>query len=295
MKIIKLRPVWYLLSVVLVGGSIALVAVFGIKQGIDFTGGTELNVRFEQRPNPIDIEKSLAGFDLGAITVQPVGETDVNIRTKTLDEDAHQNILTTLTSSYGTTTELQYNAIGPSVGNELRQKSASALVIIFVAILAFIAWSFRKVAAPIQSWKYGVIVLVTAFHDVCVPLGLFALLGKYYNVEVGTPFIAAILTIMGYSINDTIVVLDRVRENLQKTSGTFEEIVERSVQQTMLRSFNTSMTTTLALLSVYLFGGESIKNFALALIVGILTGTYSSIFIASPLLVTWNRWSRRGR
>lgn len=295
MQIIKLRPVWYLLSVVLVGGSIALVAVFGIKQGIDFTGGTELNVRFEQRPNPFDIEKSLGGLDLGAITVQPVGETDVNIRTKTLDEDVHQNILTTLTSSYGTTTELQYNAIGPSVGHELRQKSASALVIIFVAILAFIAWSFRKVAAPIQSWKYGVIVLVTAFHDVCVPLGLFALLGKYYNVEVGTPFIAAILTIMGYSINDTIVVLDRVRENLQKTSGTFEEIVERSVQQTMLRSFNTSMTTTLALLSVYLFGGESIKNFALALIVGILTGTYSSIFIASPLLVTWNRWSRRGK
>jgi preprotein translocase subunit SecF len=293
MKIIKLRPVWYLLSAILVGGSIAFVAIFGIKQGIDFTGGTELNVRFEHRPNSLDIEKSLASQNLGTITIQPVGDTDVNIRTKTLEEDAHQNILKTLTASYGTTTELQYNAIGPAVGVELRQKSASALVIVFIAILAFIAWSFRKVAAPVQSWKYGMIVLVTAFHDVCIPLGLFAILGKYYNVEVGTPFIAAILTIMGYSINDTIVVLDRVRENLQKTTGTFEEIVERSVKQTMLRSFNTSMTTTLALLSVYLFGGASIKDFALALIVGILTGTYSSIFIASPLLVTWNNWSHR--
>lgn len=292
-NIIKLRPVWYILSALLVGGSIVCFAVVGLKQGIDFTGGTEMTVRFAQRPSPVDVERSLSSFQLGEITVQPVGDADMNIRTKTLEEGVHQNILKTLTTNHGTSTELQYNAIGPAVGQELRQKSVSALLIVFLAILAFIAWQFRKVSAPVQSWKYGVIVLVTAFHDVWIPIGLFALLGKYANVEIGTPFIAAILTIMGYSINDTIVVLDRVRENLQKTSGSFEEIVERSVKQTMLRSFNTSMTTTLSLLAVYIFGGESIKDFALALIVGILTGTYSSIFIASPLLVTWNRWSQR--
>lgn len=295
MNIIKLRIVWYFLSVLMVGGSIALAVMYGLKQGIDFTGGSLISVRFENRPTVVDVEKTLAPLDLGGITIQPVGDTDMNVRTKTLDEATHQKVTKALGDAHGKTTELQYNAIGPAVGVELRQKSASALVIVFLAILAFIAWSFRKVTAPVQSWKYGIIVIATAFHDVAIPVGLFVILGKFYNVEIGTPFIAAILTIMGYSINDTIVVLDRVRENLQKTSGTFEEIVERSLHQTMLRSFNTSMTTTLSLLAVYFFGGESIHEFALALIVGIVTGTYSSIFIASPLLVTWNNWSRRQR
>lgn len=295
MKIIALRPFWYALSALLVGGSIVAVAVFGLKFGIDFTGGTQLAVRFEQRPNSVDVERSLASLSLGAMTVQPVGDTDMNLRFREIDQETHQKILSTLNAAFATTTELQYNAIGPTVGVELRQKSVSALAIVFLAILAFIAWSFRKVSAPVQSWKYGVIVIATAFHDVAIPLGLFALLGKFQNVEVGTPFIAAILTIMGYSINDTIVVLDRVRENLQKLSGSFEEIVERSVKQTMVRSLNTSLTTILAMLAVYLFGGASIKDFALALIVGIVTGTYSSIFIASPILVTWNAWSRRKR
>jgi len=293
MKIIKNRWAWYLLSGTLIGGSIILLSVFGLKQGIDFTGGTMLAVRFEKRPTPVDAERALAVFNLNTITIQPAGDTDLIVRLKSIDEDTHQKILKTLESTFGKATELQYNAIGPAVGVELRQKAVSSLVIVFLLILGFIAWSFRKVSAPVQSWKYGMIVIATAFHDVAIPVGLFALLGKFQNVEIGTPFIAAILTIMGYSINDTIVVLDRVRENLQKTTGTFEEIVERSVKQTMLRSFNTSMTTVLALFAVYLFGGESIKDFALALIVGIITGTYSSIFIASPLLVTWNNWTRR--
>ncbi len=196
---------------------------------------------------------------------------------------------------YGKVTELEYNGIGPAVGVELRQKSVTALLIIFLSILAFIAWSFNKVSVPVAGWKYGIIVIFTAFHDVIVPLGLFAILGHYANVEIGTPFIAAILTVMGYSINDTIVIFDRIRENLQKGGADFEEIVERSLHQTLLRSFNTSMTTILALLAVYFFGGESIRDFSLALIVGIATGTYSSIFVASPLLVAWNRWSQKQR
>ena len=292
-SIIKLRALWYILSGVLVGGSIVLLATFGLKQGIDFTGGSQLSVRFDHRPTSIEVEKALSPLNLGEITIQPVGDTDLAIRTKTLDEDTHQKVTKTLGDTYGKVTELEYNSIGPAIGVELRQKATSALVIVFLAILAFIAWSFRKVSAPVQSWKYGMIVIVSAFHDVAVPIGVFVLLGKFYNVEIGTPFIAAVLTIMGYSINDTIVVFDRIRENLQKVSGTFEEIVERSLHQTMLRSFNTSMTTTLALLAVYFFGGISIRDFALALIVGIITGTYSSIFIASPLLVTWNRFTHR--
>lgn len=293
MNIIGLRKVWYVASGLLVGGSIVAVAMFGLKQGIDFTGGSLLSVRFNQRPTPVEAEATLSKLDLGGITVQPVGDNDMNFRLKALDEESHQKVLGALIAAHGTTTELEFNSIGPSIGAELRSKSITALLIVFAAILAYVAWAFRKVSAPIKSWKYGVITIITAFHDVALPVGVFALLGKYANVEVGTPFIAAILTIMGYSINDTIVVLDRVRENLQKTGGAFEAIVERSVQQTMLRSFNTSMTTLLAMTAVYFFGGVSIKDFALALIVGIATGTYSSIFIASPLLVTWNAWSQK--
>lgn len=296
MTIIQLRKTWYLCSGVFVGGSILCLVWFGLKQGIDFTGGALLAVRFENtRPSPVAVGQALAPLNLGEITIQPVGERDMNVRTKMLEENAHQNVLKTLNDTFGKTIELQFNAIGPAIGEELRHKALTGLVIVFLAILAFIAWSFRRVSTPVASWKYGVVVLVTAFHDVAIPVGLFALLGKFQNVEIGTSFIAAILTIMGYSINDTIVVMDRIRENILKTTGSFEEIVERSLRQTILRSFNTSITTTLALLAVYLFGGESIKHFALALIVGILTGTYSSIFIASPLLVTWSRWSARRR
>lgn len=293
MKIVKHRLYWYLVSGLMIAAALGVLMSFGLKQGIDFSGGTMLSVRFDQRPSSVDAEKALGALNLDTIIIQPAGDTDLNFRFKTIDEETHQKMLETLKATFGDIVELQYNAIGPAVGEELRQKAVSSLVIIFLLVLAFIAWSFRRVSAPVQSWKYGAVVLFSAFHDVIIPVGLFALLGKIYNWEIGTPFIAAVLTIMGYSINDTIVVLDRVRENLQKTSGTFEEIVERSVNQTIFRSFNTSMTTILALLAVYLFGGDSIKQFALALIVGVATGTYSSIFVMPSILVTWNSLTRK--
>ena len=151
------------------------------------------------------------------------------------------------------------------------------------------AYAFRKVSAPVQSWKYGLITILAAFHDVLIPVGVFAALGQFYGTEIGTPFIAALLTILGYSITDTIVVMDRIRENLQKQSAKFSEIVQISVEQTFLRSFNTSVTTLLALVAIFLFGGETLKEFTLTLIIGISVGTYSSIFLASPLLVTMER------
>jgi len=297
MNILKLRALWFSISALLIGGSIVCLAMFGLKQGIDFTGGTLMSVRFEeqQRPSVTDLEAVLKPLELGSTVIQPVGDKDANLRFQAVEEAKHQAVNKTLMEKYGKVTELEYNGIGPAVGVELRQKSVTALLIIFLSILAFIAWSFNKVSVPVAGWKYGIIVIFTAFHDVIVPLGLFAILGHYANVEIGTPFIAAILTVMGYSINDTIVIFDRIRENLQKGGADFEEIVERSLHQTLLRSFNTSMTTILALLAVYFFGGESIRDFSLALIVGIATGTYSSIFVASPLLVAWNRWSQKQR
>jgi preprotein translocase subunit SecF len=293
MSIVKLRPVWYAFSGFLIVCSIFALFTFGLKQGIDFTGGSSMALRFDHRPTPVEVEQTLTSLDLGTIVIQPVGDQEMNIRSKTLNESEHGNLLKAINDKFGNVQELQYNSIGPAIGAELRDKSWKAILIVFAAILAYIAYMFRKVSTPVQSWKYGVVTVLSGLHDVCIPLGLFAILGKYANVEIGTPFIAAILTIMGYSINDTIIVLDRVRENLHRMGGEFEHIVDVSLRQTYLRSFNTSMTTLFSLVAVYFFGGESIKDFALALIAGIITGTYSSIFIASPLLVTWNRFSKK--
>lgn len=293
MNVVKLRYVWYALSGTLIAGSLFMFAVFGLKQGIDFTGGSLLALRFDKRPASVEVERTIAKLDLGSVVIQPVGDNEINIRTKTLDEKNHAELLAAVQEKFGQIEELRYDSIGPAIGAELRDKAWKALLIVFASILAYIAYTFRKVSVPVQSWKYGIITVFTAFHDVIIPIGLFAVLGKFANVEIGTPFIAAILTIMGYSINDTIVVLDRVRENLHRMNGDFEHIVSTSLKQTYLRSFNTSMTTLFSLVAVYFFGGESIRDFALALIVGIVTGTYSSIFIASPLLVTWHRLVRR--
>ena len=180
------------------------------------------------------------------------------------------------------------------IGKELRQKAVYAMALVIALIIAYIAWSFRKVSKPIASWKYGVIAVVALIHDVGITFGVFAVLGKVMGIEVDLPFIAAALTVLGYSVNDTIVVFDRIRENLARQgSGHFEERIEESIIQTFVRSINTSFTTLLTLLALFFFGGESIKWFVLALLVGIGVGTYSSIFIASPLLVSWERFTHK--
>lgn len=252
-------------------------------------------LHFDTRPETADVERVLndTKIDLGSLVIQPVGDKDVQIRMKPITEDQHQQIFSSVKKAYPAVTELRFDAIGPVIGQELRDKSIKGLVVALFAIMLYVAYAFRKVSAPVQSWKYGLITIFTAFHDVIVPIGVFAYLGKFHGIEVGTSFIAAILTILGYSITDTIVVLDRVRENLQKRSGAFEDLVELSVHQTFLRSFNTSMATLLTLFAILFFGGSSLHDFTLTLIIGIIVGTYSSIFIASPLLVTWNNWTKK--
>ncbi len=295
MNIIKYRYIWYSLSAILIGASLFALFSFGLKQGIDFAGGSLLTVRYEDgnRPTAMEAEQVLSAADLGGMVVQPVGESDMNFRMRTLKEDEHQKVLGLLGENYGQITELRFDSIGPVIGQELRSKSITALILVFVSILIFIGYTFRKVSVPVKSWKYGMVTVFAAFHDVIIPVGVFAFLGKFYGIEIGTSFIAAILTIMGYSINDTIVVMDRIRENLQKTSGTFVDIVNTSLNQAIVRSINTTITTLLALVAVYFFGGESIRDFALTLIIGIATGAYSSIFIASPLLVTIYKYQQK--
>ncbi len=297
-NVVKLRWIWYSLSAVMIIGSLFGLVVFGLRQGIEFTGGSLMAVRFEgARPSSEELSRLVAQdlSDIGSVIVQPVGDTDAQLRLKPVTEDQHQALLTAIRNTYGTTTELRFDAIGPVVGEELRTKSIRGLIIVLVAILAYVAYTFRKVSAPVQSWKYGMVTIFAAFHDIIVPVGVFAFLGHFYGIEIGTSFIAAILTILGYSITDTIVVMDRIRENLQRMGGAFEDIVAASVRQTFLRSFNTSATTLLTLTAVHFFGGESLRDFTLTLMIGIGVGTYSSIFIASPLLVTWEKLRRKAK
>jgi preprotein translocase subunit SecF len=294
MFVVRYRKLWYAFSIILVVGSVFSVAVRGLQYGVDFTGGTILSLRFQgDRPSSADVERTFDGLDVGTLVIQPVGDNDMNIRMKTIDEETHQAVLSKLRDAHGEFDELRFDAIGPAIGAELQGKAWKALIVSAIAILAYIAYAFRKASLYVQNWKYGVVTVITAVHDVVIPIGVFSLLSGYEGMEVGTPFVVAILTVLGYSINDTIVVLDRVRENLHRVSGSLADIVGASLRQAYVRSLNTSLTTLLALAAVFLFGGASLKSFALALIIGIVAGAYSSIFVSAPLLVTWNKLEKK--
>jgi preprotein translocase subunit SecF len=196
--------------------------------------------------------------------------------------------------------EVQFTSVGPVIGEELLTKAWIALALVVVSIIIFIAFAFRQVSKPVESWKYGVVAIMTLLHDMLIPLGLFAFLGYLYGAEVDSLFIVALLTILGISINDTIVIFDRIRENLKKNLDKnkhedFEIVISRSVKQTFTRSINTSLTVLIVLAALWILGPESTRNFALTLTVGMIAGTYSSIFLASPLLVVWNNWSHRSK
>jgi preprotein translocase subunit SecF len=220
------------------------------------------------------------------------------LRFRETDEATHQNVVKTLLDEALKNKiqfeERRFSSIGPTIGAELKQKSIKAIIIVILGISLYIAWAFRKVSQPINSWRYGVVTLIALFHDLIIPIGLFAYLGHFYGVEVGANFIVALLVILGFSVHDTIVVFDRIRENLKRYSQlNFVSLVNQSISETLVRSLNTSLTVLLTLAALYFFGGESLKYFMLALIVGIFSGTYSSIFIAAPLLVTWLGFLKR--
>lgn len=289
-NIIKHRKIWYALSGTTIIASIVALFVFGLNFGIDFTGGSLVELQFQTVPSNDDLRATLVAAGHDHNTIQTSADNEDLVRLDSLDEAGHQALLTALKAAYPDVTELKFDSIGPSVGAELRTRAIEGIVITLVLIALYVSWSFRKVSAPVASWKYALITDFTAFHDVIIPVGVFSVLGHFMGWQVDTGFVAAVLTILGYSINDTIVVLDRTRENLTRHVGSdFEDTVEKSVQQTKMRSFNTSFTVILSLAAIFLFGGESTRPFALALLIGVAVGTYSSIFIASPMLVTWER------
>lgn len=295
MNIVGWRKIFYGFSGALFIASIVLVAAFGLRIGIDFTGGSLLEAEFRgARPPVEDVAKRIAPLNLGEARLQPAGERGLIIRLRHIDEPTHQLLLAALGSD---ASEKRFDTVGPTIGRELRAKSIVAVAVVILLIVFYIAFAFRKVSEPVQSWKYGVATIVALVHDVVIPTGLFALAGRFLGFEVDALFVTAILTILGFSVHDTIVVFDRIRENLKKSHNQrdFAALVNRSVNETFTRSINTSLTVILALAAVWFFGGESMRAFSATLIAGIIAGTYSSIFIASPLLVTWQQFQRKGQ
>ncbi|MCD6233177.1 protein translocase subunit SecF [bacterium] len=295
---VKHRRIFYTLSLTLVGVAVFAIFFFGLKFGIDFTGGTILRVEYENNlPSLERLQDSLKEFHLGKITFQKDGKNALTLKMKYIPESTHEEIMQKL----GKLGKLKkgsshFETIGPAIGRELRQKTKFVIISCLLAIVLYIAFSFRRVSKPVNSFVYGLAGLVALGHDIVIPLGIFALLGKFYGVEVTIPVITALLTVFGYSINDSVVVFDRVRENLlRSTASTFEMVVDKSLNQTLTRSLNTSLTTLLVLFSIFFFGGETLKYFSLALILGISFGTYSSMFLATPLLVSYLRKKQRAR
>lgn len=291
LSVIKYKIHWFVFSGVLVVISIALLLSWGLRLGIDFTGGSLLEINVQgARLEHDDFMSVFQEHNIDSLVIQETS-SGVLLRFQEISEAKHQGIITGLKekAKEGTIEEIRFESIGPSIGEELKQKSIQAIIVVLVAIVIYIAWAFRKVSRPVASWKYGLTSLIVLFHDVMVVVGLFVVLGRFFSLEVNAPFIAALLTVLGYSVNDTIVIFDRIRENIFEGGRSYEETIDKSVNDTLSRSVNTSLTTLLVLISVYLFGGESVKSFVLALIAGIIAGTYSSIFLASPLLAVWHR------
>lgn len=266
--------------------SITSILVFGFKQGIDFVGGTLWQIKISATKE--DLQLALPG---AIIASQPATKSFI-LRTGELREGEHQNLLAAFREKFGEVEELRFETIGPSIGKELREKSIKAFIFVLLSISLYIAFVFRKVSRPVSSWKYGLITLITLFHDALIPLGTFSILGYLLNVEIDTTLVVAILVVLGFSVHDTIVVFDRIREKLklQKSSNyDFDELVNRGVNETIVRSINTSLTLVLVLVAMLFLGAASLQYFILAILIGVVVGTYSSIFVASPLLTLWRR------
>jgi preprotein translocase subunit SecF len=360
-NIIGKRNLWYLISAIIILPGLISLLTNGLKLGIDFKGGTLIELQFTDRQtiSTEEVRTSLGDLGLGNLSLQSSGKNGIIIRTDTLTVDnkdfekvpektpttepdvtppvtketdttppgnqtslllntayAQENIETDtsninntqvlggtekyneiinkLQSDFGQIKELRFEAVGPTISNELTNKTIWSVLLASLFIILYLAWAFRNVPAPASAWRFGICAIAALLHDVLFVLGIYSIMGAYYNIELDILFLPAILTVMSFSVHDSIVVFDRIRENLRKyTKESFEEVVNISVNETLVRSLNLSLTVIITLLALYLFGAASIKSFLLTLIIGLISGTYSSIFNASPLLVSWHYWSNK--
>lgn len=294
-RIIKKSKIWFIFSGILVVSSVVLLIIFGLNLGIDFKGGSLMEIKFNQQPpNKSEIDNLIGGAGIFDFKVQPAQDGSFIIRMETLDEEKHQKLIDEFEKKYsniaGNFEELRFESIGPTIGQELKSKALYAIALVLICIVLYIAYTFRKVSTKIPSWKFGICAIIALIHDIIILVGVFVILGEFLNVQLDSLFVIALLTVLGYSINDTIVVFDRIRFNLLRLENKkLDQLIDLSINQTLTRSLNTSITTLLVLVALYLFGGATIQWFVLALIVGIIAGTYSSIFVASTILYAWEK------
>lgn len=291
MDLIGKRKIWYSISLVMIVPGVIALLLWGLKLGIDFNAGQLSVVRGTVTVATVDSASKGLGFT--DIQVVPSGQDQTQIRYRDPSpqgqhEINHQKFKSALASKG--INELSFDSVGPTVSSTIAKNAIASLVVVSLAIVLYIAFAFRNAPQPVSPWSFGIMAIIALLHDAFFVLGVFALLGHFFGVEIDALFVTAILTVIGFSVHDTIVVFDRIRENLRREKGSFETIVNHSILETIARSINTSLTVLLTLLALFLFGGQSIKLFVLALLIGIASGTYSSIFNASPLLVTWHNY-----
>lgn len=300
MFIVRNRKIFFGISIVLIIASVFCWFYLKPAFGVDFTGGSILEVSYEdERPALEEVHQKLSELSLGNYSLRPSGENNFVLRTREISEEEKNKIVSAFSiDGQRDVSEERFNTIGPVVGESLKRKSVWAVGVVLLGIVLFITFAFRKVSEPVSSWKYGLSTVVALAHDVIIPTGAYIVFGKFFLAEIDLLFVTAILAILGYSVHDSIVVFDRVRENLKNNQETntkeqFEETVGKSLMQTMGRSINTSLTLILVLVALFVLGSDSVRSFTFLLIAGVVVGTYSSIFVGSPLLVTLEKFKNK--
>ena len=292
MNIIGRRKLWFGISIVLILPGLISLILWGLKPGIDFTGGSEVEI---ENINQSQAEEFAKAAQAQNITVTTSGQNRVLIRFNSPNDETAKKSIEQISASVSQNggKVVTVDNVGPSVSKDISKNALIAISLASLAIVIYIAFAFRNAPPPVSPWSFGICAIIAMLHDAIFVLGVFSLLGHFRGVEVDSLFVTAVLTVIGFSVHDTIVVFDRIRENLRRYNKPFEQIVNQSIIETFVRSINTSLTVVMTLLALYLFGGESIKHFILALLIGIISGTYSSIFNASPLLVVWNNYKQK--
>ncbi len=290
-RIIRNRKNWYILSSVLIVLSLFSIIFIGLRVGVDYKGGSILELQSSNDNFDEIVESALKDSNVTNYQIKNSDSDVVNIRMGEITNEVKESIVKEISSQAPDVKELSFDNIGPTVGNNLRNKSIYAIIIASIAIIIFIAYSFRKIPKPLSSWKFGSLAVIALIHDIIITIGFVSIMGYFFVwMEVDILFITALLTIMGFSVHDTIVIYDRLRENfIRNRHKNMELIAEESVNQTLARSINTSITTIIVLLALALLGADSVKHFILTLIFGITIGTYSSIFLATPLIISWHK------
>ena len=293
MNIIGRRKLWFIISLALILPGIVALMLWGLRPGIDFTGGQLMEIKGASDQEAV--RQVFADQKVKDVTITPSGSDTLLIRYSDKgvgdSEQIHQKLRAGLEGINAV--EVSFSSVGPSVSRDITRNALISVLLASIAIVMYIAFAFRNTPPPVSPWSFGVTAVMALLHDALFLIGVFSILGHYFGVEVDSLFVTAVLTVIGFSVHDTIVVYDRIRENLRRYNKPFEEVVNDSILETIARSINTSLTVLITLLALYLFGGESIKMFVLALLLGVVAGTYSSIFNASPMLVVYNNWKAK--